>query len=120
MLDALRNSAGRWFVKILLGILVISFSVWGVGDIFSGIGRQKLAEVGGREISPAQFQRTYENQIAMVSNQIGRRLTSAEARSYGIGQRVIDNLIGTTADRHSCRKAASRHHGRGSGGRHQE
>jgi peptidyl-prolyl cis-trans isomerase D len=97
MLDALRNSAGRWFVKILLGLLVLSFAVWGVGDIFTGMGRQKLAEVGGREISPAQFQRTYENQIAMVSNQIGRRLTSAEARSYGIGQRVIDNLIGTTA-----------------------
>ena len=97
MLDALRNSAGSWFVKILLGLLVLSFAVWGVGDIFTGMGRQKLAEVGGREISPAQFQRTYENQIAMVSNQLGRRLTSAEARSYGLGQRVIDNLIGTTA-----------------------
>jgi len=97
MLDALRNSAGSWFVKILLGLLVVSFAVWGVGDIFSGVGRQKLAEVGGREISPVQFQRTYENQIAMVSNQMGRRLTSAEARAYGLGQRVIDNLIGTTA-----------------------
>ena len=97
MLDSLRNSAGSWFVKILLGVLVLSFAVWGVGDIFSGVGRQKLAEVGGREISPALFQRTYENQIAMVSNQLGRRLTSTEARSYGLGQRVIDNLIGTTA-----------------------
>ncbi len=97
MLDALRKSAGSWFVKILLGILVISFGVWGVGDIFRGMSRQKLAEVGGREITPAQFQRTYENQIAMVSNQLGRRVSSSEARSYGLGQRVIDNLIGTTA-----------------------
>lgn len=97
MLDALRRSAGSWFVKILLGILVISFGVWGVGDIFRKAGREHLAEVGGREISPAQFQRTYENQLAMVSNQMGRRLTSAEARSYGLGQRVIENLIGTTA-----------------------
>jgi peptidyl-prolyl cis-trans isomerase D len=97
MLDALRRSAGSWFVKILLGLLVCSFAVWGVGDIFRNAGRQHLAEVGGREISPQQFQRTYENQLAMVSNQLGRRLTSAEARSYGLGQRVIDNLIGTTA-----------------------
>jgi peptidyl-prolyl cis-trans isomerase D len=97
MLDALRNSAGSWFVKILLGVLVLSFAVWGVGDIFRGMGRQKLAEVGGREISPAQFQRTYENQIAMVSNRLGRRVTSAEARGYALGDQVIDNLIGTTA-----------------------
>lgn len=104
MLNALRSSAGSWFVKILLGLLVLSFAVWGVGDIFSGAGRQKLAEVGGREISSAQFQRSYENQIAMVSNRLGRRLTSAEARGYGIGQRVIENLIGTTAvDIHASR-----------------
>ena len=99
MLNALRSSAGSWFVKILLGILVLSFAAWGAGGIFrQGIGgRQYIAEVGGREISPQQFQRTYENQIAMVSNQLGRKLTTAEARSYGLGQRVIDNLIGTTA-----------------------
>lgn len=99
MLNALRSSAGSWFVKILLGILVLSFAAWGAGGIFrQGLGgRQYVAEVGGREISPQQFQRTYENQIAMVSNQLGRKLTSAEARSYGLGQRVIDNLIGTTA-----------------------
>lgn len=97
MLNSLRNSAGSWFVKILLGLLVVSFAVWGVGDIFRQVGRQHLADVGGREISPVQFQRSYENQLAMVGNQLGRRLTSAEARSYGLGQRVIDNLIGTTA-----------------------
>lgn len=97
MLNSLRNSAGSWFVKILLGVLVLSFAAWGAGGIFRQTGRQHLAEVGGREITPQQFQRTYENQIAMVSNQLGRKLSSAEARAYGIGQRVMENLIGTTA-----------------------
>ncbi len=97
MLNSLRNSAGSWFVKILLGILVLSFAAWGAGGIFRQVGRQHLAEVGGREITPQQYQRTYDNQIAMVSNQLGRRVSSAEARAYGIGQRVMENLIGTTA-----------------------
>jgi peptidyl-prolyl cis-trans isomerase D len=97
MLNSLRQSAGSWFVKILLGVLVLSFAIWGVGDMFRTVSRQKLAEVGDREISAAEFQRTYQNQLALVSNQIGRRVTSAEARSFQIGERVMDNLIGTTA-----------------------
>jgi peptidyl-prolyl cis-trans isomerase D len=97
MLDQLRKGAGSWFAKLLLGLLVISFAVWGVGDIFRMQSATHLAEVGGREISPAQFQRDYQNQIALVSNQLGRRLTSQEARAFGLGQRVLDNLINSTA-----------------------
>jgi peptidyl-prolyl cis-trans isomerase D len=97
MLDALRRSAGSWVVKVLLGLLVVSFAVWGVGDIFRMGGQTYLAEVGSRSITPQAFQRDYQNQIAMVSNQLGRQLTTQEARSYGIGQRVLENLIGTTA-----------------------
>ncbi len=97
MLDALRKSAGSWFVKALLGLLVISFAIWGVGDIFRGGAQSTVAEVGGRKISPQEFQRDYQNQIGMASNQLGRQLTSAEARTYGLGQRVLENLIGTTA-----------------------
>lgn len=97
MLNTLRNSAGSWFVKILLGILVLSFAVWGVGDIFRKVGREHLADIGGREISVAQFQRAYDNQISMRSNQIGRRLTSEEIRKMNIGEQVIDLLMNTAA-----------------------
>jgi peptidyl-prolyl cis-trans isomerase D len=93
----MRKGAAGWLAKILLGLLVISFAVWGVGDIFRMRTRTHLAEVGGREISAAQFQRDYQNQIALVSNQLGRRLTSQEARAFGLGQRVLDNLINSTA-----------------------
>ncbi len=34
MLDAMRRGAGTWVVKIFLGVLVLSFAVWGIGDIF--------------------------------------------------------------------------------------
>lgn len=97
MLNSLRNSAGSWIAKILLGLLIISFAIWGIGDIFRGGGRQTLAEVGDKEISPEEFQRSYRNQIAMLSNRLGRQLTSQEARAFGIGQSVLQNLIGTTA-----------------------
>ena len=46
MLDALRNSAKSWVAKALLGLLVLSFGVWGIsGTMFQGRWRHRR---GGR------------------------------------------------------------------------
>ena len=36
MLRILRNSVASIFTKILLGFIMLSFAIWGMGDIFSG------------------------------------------------------------------------------------
>ena len=36
MLQALRSTVGSWIVKILFVLLILSFGVWGIGDIFRG------------------------------------------------------------------------------------
>jgi len=97
MLSALRKGAGGWLAKILFALLVLSFAAWGVGDWTSGFNREKLAEVGGREITQPEFERAYQAQLVMLSNQLGRQVTSAEARSLGLTQRVLQNLVGAAA-----------------------
>ena len=97
MLNSLRNAASTWVAKILFGLLVISFGAWGVGDWTRGFTREKLAEVGGREITEAEFQRAYQAQLNMISSQLHRQVTSAEARAYGLTQRVLQNLVGAAA-----------------------
>lgn len=97
MLNSLRKSAGSWVVKIFLGLLILSFAIWGIEGIFLGGANQNLAEVGGRKISAEEFQRNYRNQLNLVSNQLGRQLTDQEARSFGIAQSVLQNIISTTA-----------------------
>lgn len=97
MLNSLRKSAAGWLAKILFGLLVLSFALWGVGDWTSGFRREKLAEVGGREITQAEFERAYQTQLVNLSNQLGRQVTSAEARSLGLTQRVLQTLVGAAA-----------------------
>ena len=36
---------------ILMGLLVVSFAVWGIADIFRGYGSQTLIKVGDTEIT---------------------------------------------------------------------
>jgi peptidyl-prolyl cis-trans isomerase D len=55
MLDAMRRGAVNWLAKILLGLLIIAFGIWGVADVFRGFGRGTLARIGNTEISGGEF-----------------------------------------------------------------
>lgn len=97
MMEALRRGAASWVAKILLGLLIVSFAVWGVADVFTGYGQSSLARVGKTEISADEFQNALQTEINRLSNQIGRRLTNEQARAFGIDSRVLSRVIGTAA-----------------------
>ena len=42
MLRSLRQTTGSWVVKAFLGVVMLSFAVWGVGDILRGGGSKDL------------------------------------------------------------------------------
>ena len=44
------NWLGRVVMGVLLGLIAISFAIWGIGDIFRGFGQSTVAKVGGTEI----------------------------------------------------------------------
>ena len=47
---------------LVVGVLALSFAIWGIGDIFKGFGRSSLASVGSTEISVEQFRQIYNEQ----------------------------------------------------------
>src|SRR5690554_6254263 len=97
MLDALRRGAQSWVAKILFGVLVVSFAIWGVADVFRGFGQGSLAKVGAEEISTNEFQLAYQNRLYAIGRQIGQRLTPEQARAIGLPNQVLSGLIGATA-----------------------
>jgi peptidyl-prolyl cis-trans isomerase D len=97
MLDALRRGSTGFVAKILFALLVLSFAVWGVADVFTGWGRGALAKVGEQEIRAEDYQRAFQNEVSVISQQAGRRITSEEARAYGLDNRVLSRLIAWSA-----------------------
>ena len=58
MLTFLRDKSSSWVVKILLGLLVLSFATWGIGSWTSGWGRGKAPlSIGDMKISTSAIQR---------------------------------------------------------------
>jgi peptidyl-prolyl cis-trans isomerase D len=93
MLDALRKGAGSIAAKILLGILILSFAVWGVGDMIVGRPSNSVASIGGESVSIEEYQRRFDRELTLFGLRIGRRLSPQEGRSIGLDQRVLGQLL---------------------------
>ena len=54
MLDSIRRGASSWIIKILLGLLILSFAVWGIGDYrFLQRGDTPAIAIGGDPVPPS-------------------------------------------------------------------
>jgi len=87
---------------MLMGLLVFSFAIWGIADIFTGYGRQSLINVGDIEISLQDYSRAEQEALRSMSADAGRNLSKQEAMKMGLENRVLERLIGGAAvDNHA-------------------
>ncbi len=92
-----RNWAVKAVLFVLFGLLIASFAVWGIGDIFRGGGQvQSVAEVGGTQILQQDFARTLSREINRISARFGGQLDMEQARALGIVDQVLGQMIGRT------------------------
>ena len=96
-LDTLRKGAGRFVGLILVSLLVISFAVWGIADIFTGYGSQTLIRVGDTDINSQGYLRAQQEVLRSMSQQAKRSLSLQEARAMGLENRVLERVIGGAA-----------------------
>ncbi len=96
MLDALRKSTGSWIVKILIGLLVVSFAVWGVSG-FGGYGTQNVATVGDMEIPAEIYQDELQREITNLSTRAGRNISFEDARALQVDRQILGRMIGDAA-----------------------
>ena len=97
MLDALRQASQNWIgrtlMAIVMGVLSLSFLVWGIGDIFRGIGGNSLAKVGQTEITAEAYRNAYQIQLQRLQQQARRPITSEQARAMGLDQQILGKLL---------------------------
>ena len=93
MLDALRKLTSGWVVQIMMLLLVISFGVWGVADVFRGYGQNDVAKVGSVTLSGAEFRRRFDMAVRQLGQQFGNQLTSQQAAQLGVPSRVLGQML---------------------------
>ena len=97
MLRGLRKATSNWLGKAVMaavvGFLVISFAIWGIGDIFRGFGRSTVAKIGHTEITIEQFRTLYNDRLQQYSRQIGRPISADQARATGLDRAAIRQIF---------------------------
>jgi peptidyl-prolyl cis-trans isomerase D len=82
---------------ILMGLLIISFTFWGIGDVFRGFGAQTVAKIGNTEIQIDQYRRAFNDRLQDIGRQINRPFTPDQARAMGIDRQVLGELVAEAA-----------------------
>lgn len=97
MLEAIRERSQGWIAKVILGLLIIPFALWGVDSYISGGGKEApAATVGDTEISQREFIKTLKEQ----QEQAGAKVEEKALRKL-----VIEQLVNTRALSQAAGKA---------------
>ena len=101
MLRGMRKASSNWLGKtimaVVMGVLIISFGIWGIADIFRGFGQSTVAKIGSTEISLNEFRQIYTDRLQQISRQFGRPLTPDQARAFGLDRQVLQQTIAEAA-----------------------
>ena len=94
MLEAIRRHATSWVVKAFLVVLVLSFAVWGIGDVFRTTRVDgSVASVGGIEISERELQQELDAQLRRLREQLGTSIDRAQAIQLGLMNQALQSTI---------------------------
>jgi peptidyl-prolyl cis-trans isomerase D len=100
-----RKYAQYVILSVLLGMLIISFALWGVGDMLrSGNSSTEVAHVGGTHIpiygwvggtavSVTDVRDLFNRQLEQIQRQTGQRPEPEQALRYGIHVRALEDTI---------------------------
>ncbi len=94
MLNVLRQKAGSWVVKVLMLLLVVSFAIWGIGDVFFGHSRNPtVATVAGSAIPASELADAFDRALNNLQRQVGTTIDRQQAIQFGLMQQALQGLI---------------------------
>lgn len=99
MLAQIRAFAKSPFATLLLGILVVSFGVWGIRDVFSRGGfSNSVVKAGSRPpIGSADFKEIFTQAKAQQEQRVGQPISLEDAVKFNLDRSLADELAATEA-----------------------
>ncbi|TCO72746.1 SurA N-terminal domain-containing protein [Chromatocurvus halotolerans] len=93
MLQNIRANSKGTLAKIIIGLIVVSFSIFGIESLLVGGGSDAVAEVNGEELSPAEVQQTVNLQKRRLLSMLGDNADPALLDDERLVAQAIDGLI---------------------------
>ncbi len=93
MLIDIREKASSWVVYIIIGLLVLSFAMWGIQEYFGPGAADPAAKVNDNELSVTDFTNQFRQRRDMLKSVLGENYDKQYPDESGIKKEVIDVMV---------------------------
>ncbi len=93
MLQMFRSGLTSYFATALLGLLIASFALWGIGgDILGGAGNN-IAQIGDDKISLNEYAKEFQNNFTKIQQKSNGVATRAMVIDQGLATQWVTELV---------------------------
>ena len=94
MLNQFRSYARSLSTKILLGLLILTFGVWGIGDMLNqSTASSHIAQVGSLYIPMNEYQQLLTSESEKLRNMLGKQYSPDLLKQLGTDAQVLQKLV---------------------------
>lgn len=93
MLAGFRKFAKSPFAVVLFGLLIVSFAIFGISDVFKGPQGSGVISAGSRSMSAIDFKQRFDNYRKAMEQQNGTTLTPDQAVEQGVDRQIVQELV---------------------------
>lgn len=97
MLAAIRGFAKSPVAILLMGLLIVSFAIWGVQDAFKAKVALWVIKAGSHEVSASDFKDAFERAVRSEEQKVGRPIPRDEAIAAGADRQILSGLADQNA-----------------------
>lgn len=93
MLSNFRVFAKSPAAIVLIGLIVLAFTVVGVNDVFrGGVAGDYVITAGDRTVTPAEFKREFDGYKARLEQEVGQPIPMDAVADNGLDRRTLEGL----------------------------
>lgn len=94
MLQSIRGFTGGIILKIFMGLIVLSFGVWGIGDFLRSSGSStNAATVGGVGISNTRLAEEVRRQTAHIRQMFGGQVPDEMMKAMNVDGMILKQMV---------------------------
>lgn len=108
MLIEIRDKASSWVAYIIIGLLVLSFALWGIQEYFGGGGAAPVANINGSEVLLPEFNQQFQQRKQALQSILGNNYAQQYPDESVIKKQVIDDMVRTELLRQNVTDAGFR------------
>lgn len=93
MLQSIRNHIRSWAAWLIIGLIILSFALWGIQDYADGGADATVAKVNGEHIKFDDFQRAYQNERERLRHALGSDFDTLFQDETKLKQQLLERVI---------------------------